>query len=185
MSNGMNERVQKYANELMKIYGTTKQTPPQTEATAQLPVEPNIDIPSMNDKNLQKNVVKVESIINAYCYNEYGSLIVETSSARDTLPVSDALVIVTRGTKIYGLLVTGLSGKTRRLSLPAPPRMYSEIPEASTEAFAMYDTAVHCNGYYTVKNIDVAIFADIDSILPVNMIPLPVASGPREINLYN
>lgn len=177
MCQNTNDRAKEYAEELMKMYGSVKQVS-------------ELDKGGGNDSALQEqeqniyNAEEHKDIINSCCYTETGTLMVETTSVRSAVPVNNVLVIITRGTKLFGLLLTDSDGRTRRIDLPAPPRRNSESPEMQGDPFALYDTEVYCKGYYAVKNTDIPIFAGTDSVLPVNMIPLPAASGSREINFY-
>lgn len=104
-----------------------------------------------------------------------GYLIIKASTARGAIPLEGASVNV-RGAEaensgIINSLTTNSSGLTRKLSLPAPPRLLSQAPGASLP-YALYDVDVFKDGYIPIKLKNVAVFDSITSIQPAIMIPL-------------
>lgn len=224
----MNDRAQQYADELMKMYGKSKDVqsthrnkqgtdfppapPPQKREErvepAALPADPPVraggrnapvrSAPERSDppplaaertETLPESEPEAEeteeSVTAQEIYPDKGTLVVETTSAREALPVGGALVTITRGTELYGLLRTDESGRTARLELGAPPKENSESFEAEGEVYAAYDAEIYADGYYAVKKVGIPVFADTEVMLPVNMIPLPEASAQREITFYD
>ena len=104
-----------------------------------------------------------------------GYLIVNVSTARGAIPLEDAAVTVTYdepdNTSVFAVMTTDMSGKSQKIELPAPSRELSEAP-GNTKPYATYTVAVEKEGYYSVTNAGVPIFAGVTSIQPVEMIPL-------------
>lgn len=69
-------------------------------------------------------------------------------------------------------MVTDVDGLTARVVLPAPKRSYSLSPGAPEMPYATYDMIVNSVGYYTKKLYGIAVFSGVDSIQPIEMIPL-------------
>ena len=106
---------------------------------------------------------------------EYGILLVRTTTASGADPVSDVNVSIS-GTSDVGhdmriSVLSDESGITQPILLPAPPRALSLSPDSTEEAFSRYDVEIYKEGYYRKKLYDVAIFSGITSVLPINMIP--------------
>ncbi len=107
--------------------------------------------------------------------NEYGTLLIRTTTASGAYPVSDVNVSITgvskigKDTKIS--VLTDKSGITQAILLPAPPRALSLSPGGNEQAYSEYDVEIFKEGYYRKKLFNVAIFPGIASVLPVNMIP--------------
>ena len=104
-----------------------------------------------------------------------GYLVVKVSTARGAIPLEDASVNI-RGTgaessDIIYSLTTNRDGLTEKVSLPAPPRAYSESPQDNVP-YALYDIEVFKDGYQNLSFTNVAVFDSITSIQPAVMIPL-------------
>ncbi len=103
-----------------------------------------------------------------------GYLVVNVSTARGAIPLSGASVTVMydepENSSIFTVLTTDMSGKTGKIELPAPARALSEVP-GNAKPYATYTLQIEKNGYYTVTNTNVPIFAGVTSIQPVEMLP--------------
>lgn len=106
---------------------------------------------------------------------EYGILLVRTTTASGAYPVSDVNVSISGASDVgHDMRISVLSdesGITQPILLPAPPRALSLSPDSTEEAFSRYDVEIYKEGYYRKKLYDVAIFSGITSVLPINMIP--------------
>lgn len=104
-----------------------------------------------------------------------GYLIVNVSTARGAIPLAGASVTVMYeepdNSSVFTVLTTDQSGKTARVELPAPDRALSEAP-GSVKPYATYTLSIDREGYYTVTNTGVPVFAGVTSIQPVEMLPL-------------
>ena len=110
-----------------------------------------------------------------------GDLIVQVTLARGSIPVEGATVTVTDGSNPsnrIAVLHTDNSGRTERLSLPAPSASLSQTPVGVTRPYSIYNILVEQPGYYTVRLNAVPIFDRVSSIQPVALIP--VAEGDVE-----
>ena len=106
---------------------------------------------------------------------EYGILLVRTTTASGAYPVSGVNVSISGSSDIgHDIRISVLSdesGITQPILLPTPPRSLSLSPDSSEEAFSRYDVEIYKEGYYRKKLYDVAVFSGITSVLPINMIP--------------
>lgn len=116
------------------------------------------------------------AVVPAMPDSDNGYLVVFTSTANRAIPLENALVTVSTiqpdGTsELLYVTRTNQSGRTARLSLPAPPRHNSLIP-GSDAAYARYTVSVDLYGYQPVTDRDIFVFSDIVATLPISLIPL-------------
>lgn len=109
-----------------------------------------------------------------------GSIRVQVTLARGAIPVPGAKVTITRsGGGVAAELVTDQSGRTPKVTLPAPAASYSQSP-GDVRPYSVYHIKVEVPGYYTEDAVNVPIFDGIDSIQPISLSPLPEGAGMRE-----
>ena len=72
---------------------------------------------------------------------------------------------------IYSL-VTDRDGEIRTLTLPAPPRVFSESPNAPETVFSKYSVEAIGEGVYQKQIIDIEVFSGVTTLLTLDMIPL-------------
>lgn len=108
-----------------------------------------------------------------------GKLIIQTTTARDTLPVSGASVTVSQSGQQEGVpptllfsALTDRSGLTPVFDLPAPPRSASMHPGGQIP-YARYAVQVEHPSYQPMSIVDVTVFDGVVSTLPVFLLPRP------------
>lgn len=104
-----------------------------------------------------------------------GGLIVTVFTAGGALPVEGATVTVTdpeNGETVLRTATTDRSGRTPRFVLPAEAASKSLSPDPTVRPYAVYGIRVVKDGYYTHENSGVPIFAGVNSLQPVELIPL-------------
>lgn len=105
----------------------------------------------------------------------FGYLTVRAYTAGEALPVEGATVTVRDGGD--GLItedivrITGRSGQTELIALPAPPAADSQSP-SETRPYAIYDLTVTHPRFYPFNATGVPVFSGITSLQPINMVPL-------------
>ena len=98
----------------------------------------------------------------------YGFLQVLVRTAKESLPIRDAQVLVEGATLSRGLL-TDRSGRTEQIPLPTPPASSSQ--SAGQKApFALYRVTVEKAGFYTQITENVPVFEGIVSLQPITLI---------------
>lgn len=106
----------------------------------------------------------------------FGTLVVRVFTAREALPVADALVLISRRIDGNPTLQwsgrTDVSGNTPEIQLPTPEASLSEEP-GHVHPYASYDIEVDQDGFYTAVFRNVPIFAGVTAVQPVEMVPLP------------
>ena len=107
----------------------------------------------------------------------YGTLIVQTTSASEAIPIRGASVIVRLAREngesdLFRILTTDESGLTSpiRIETPAPAESLSP---GGKKPYSEISTEVTAEGYYSVVNTGIPIYPGITSIQPVRMIPIP------------
>jgi hypothetical protein len=111
-------------------------------------------------------------------YEKKGNIVVNITTAGGALPSEGAVVRVSgadsnNGGIIYSFL-TDADGTIRNVELPAPPRVDSLLPGPKETPYALYDIKVSLEGYYTFRISDVAVFEGETSVVPINLIPMPL-----------
>lgn len=109
--------------------------------------------------------------------DSWGFLQFNVYTADGAVPVPGALVIVRKrlpgGNGLVRVLLTNRGGKTPTIALPAPGQRYSQYPGSSVRPYSEYEVVVRANGYYTIRDISIPIFAGIKTVQPIDLIPLP------------
>ena len=104
-----------------------------------------------------------------------GFLQIKAYSASEALPTPSVTVRIS-GNDSYSngierITVTGRSGLSEKIPLPAPPLELSQAPNPREQPYSTYDIEASADGYYPKTILNVAVFAGILSILPLQMIP--------------
>ncbi len=109
-----------------------------------------------------------------------GRLIVRVFTARGGIPIKDALVTISSADpdvpSPYAVLTTDSSGRTPTISLPAPPQSLSLSPSDESVypallPYSLYTVRIEREGFYTITNLNVRIFAGITAIQDADLIP--------------
>ena len=113
-------------------------------------------------------------------YSETGFLIVRVYTARGGIPIEGALVTISYADagqpSPHAVLTTDQSGKTPTIALATPPRSLSLTPEDTSVypgvlPYALYNIEIAREGFYTLTDINVRIFAEITAIQDADLIP--------------
>lgn len=136
---------------------------------------------------MENNTVSIPGAI-PNGYTASGFLTVRVYTARGGIPIEGALVTVSYADAStpspHAVLTTDRSGKTPTISLPAPPRSLSLTPEDTSVyprllPYALYNITIAREGFYTLNDLNVRIFAGITAIQDADLIPISEAL-PRE-----
>lgn len=110
----------------------------------------------------------------------YGFLNISVRTARDALPVPGAYVVITTDYKKAGVLdtpdeivytaYTDISGATPKIRLEAPSVEGSSGPGRSNPCY-YYNIRTSKEGFYTIENVSVEIYAGITTLQTIRMIP--------------
>ena len=126
-------------------------------------------------QSAQTSVEQTQDYLNFIKDNpKQGELKIQANTARQSLPVSNVLVEISKNfngiKKLFYSLKTDQSGIIDGILLPAPDKEISQQP-STTIPYASYDIlATHPN--YTEKNYqDVQIYDGVKSIQPINLTP--------------
>ena len=117
-----------------------------------------------------------------------GTLIVQVALARGAVPVAGAKVIVSQGdgdNAVIAELFTDKSGRTEKISLPAPMTEYSQAPGGNIRPYSIYNITVELAGYYTEKAINVPVFDKTVSVQPIALMPLSEKSTQEDLMIID
>ena len=111
-----------------------------------------------------------------------GYLAVNVVQRRGLYPLAGALVTVSSGQgearQVWARGITDESGQTGPFPLPAPPRGWSQSPQAATvRVYGRYDVSVEAEGMNPCLRQNVPVFDGVTSIQSVN---LTTVSSPPE-----
>jgi len=114
---------------------------------------------------------------------------VRVSTASGAIPLEDALVTVTSykaqdGSDILHAQKTDMSGLTKRLPLPAPPKSASLSP-GNGKSYSSYNVRVDKDGYSSQLYINVPIFDGITAVQNADLVPLPENGETDRADPYN
>ena len=113
--------------------------------------------------------------------NENGFITVTVKTAGGALPVENAVVTVKdENENILYVQFTDRSGRTPRLLLPAPPLVNSSSPGAADPPFFSYNVDTDKQGFISVRNLRVPVYPGINSIQPVELLPLPEGTAKEQ-----
>ena len=107
----------------------------------------------------------------------YGTLIVQATSASEAIPISGASVIVRLAREddksdLFRILTTDESGLTAPIRIETPSPSESLVP-GGKKPYSEISTEVTSPRYYSIINTRIPIYPGITSIQPVRMIPIP------------
>jgi len=112
-----------------------------------------------------------------------GKLVIQTTTAREALPVVGATVTVSQTGQEAGVpptllhsVSTDRSGRTPVFDLPAPPRAAS-MQTGGDKPYARYTVQVEHPDFQPVSIVDVTIFDGVVSTLPVFLVPRAEQAG--------
>ena len=119
-----------------------------------------------------------------------GYVIVSVGGAGGAIPLSDAIVRIfeyspdssSKNGKLIATLKTDRSGKSEKISLPAPPRSSSLYPSGE-KSYSTYNIDAYLEGYYPEQYINVPIFDGVTAIQNINLIP--IAENGKESLTYD
>ena len=115
--------------------------------------------------------------------NESGYITVAVKTAGGALPVENAVVTVKdENDNILYAVFTDRSGKTPRLVVPAPPKSNSETPNTGLPPFYKYTVDTDKQGFVSVRNLNLPVYPGINSIQPVELLPLPEGASSPNVN---
>ena len=159
----MEKTIEDYKRELMDFYRRHEAVPANTqdirpsEVDENIGSRPTIPLPS-------------QPMPEPEAYTGVGGLTVALTHSRGLYPVAGANVTVLDGNRVIEREVTDLSGKTKRLLLPAPSKIYSEAPgENYRDVSAFYDIKIEAEGFLPVTVEGVPIFDGVNTTQPLDL----------------
>lgn len=177
----MSDRIAASRAEMLAAY--RRQQPVAEPAQEEERPTPPVELPSETEELPTEQPIPVLPDT-APVYDAIGYLQVHTMAANQSIPVPDALVIVTQtvdgNEEIVALGETDWSGNTATWPLPAPdPQQFEQSDTLASPAF--YTVRTIADGYTVVRNLEVPLYGGIKDVQAVNMIPLPEAQPINEI----
>ena len=113
--------------------------------------------------------------------NRRGTLRFRVYTAREALPVTGALIEVTKvignNKHTFYKLTTDISGNTPVVYLPAPSSELSQNPENTIQPYALYDVYITADDFRDVSIKNLPIFDGILSEQGIAMVPIIAATA--------
>lgn len=103
-----------------------------------------------------------------------GTLVFEIYTAREALPIPGAAATLTdpeTGEKLH--FISDVDGRTPPVCLQAPDVDLSLSPNPGAQPYKQYNARIEAEGYIPVTVEGVQLFPGIESVLPVEMQPIP------------
>lgn len=131
----------------------------------------------------QKNINYLTNTISEFLKtnSETGFLTFQVTTAQGNIPVENARISISiplgNDYHIAKILYSDESGKTAPFPLPAPDSSLSNTP-GNKKPYSEYNVSATADGYNTVQLFNVPVFEGINSIQPINL--LPVFGGENE-----
>lgn len=171
----MEKSIEDYKRELLEFSRRAKVLPANTQDIR--PPEVDEAIGTRPDVPLSP-----EFLPDPESYTGSGGLTVALTHSRGLYPVSGATVTVYDGNRVIEREVTDLSGKTKRVLLPAPSKIYSESPgENPRDVSAFYDLSIEADGFLPVRIEGVPIFDGVNTTQPLDLTYRVSAAGDQTI----
>ncbi len=173
----MEKSIEDYKRELMELYHSRKAIPVNTQDVRPPEVDENIG----TRPTLQ---LPEEIVPEPESYTGRGGLTIALTHSRGLYPVSGANVTVLQGDRTIEREVTDLSGKTGRIMLPAPSKIYSESPgENYRDVAAFYDIRIDADGFLPVRIEGVPIFDGVNTTQPLDLTYIAAAGNNQPITI--
>ena len=107
--------------------------------------------------------------------NKTGYLTARVSTAGGALPIEGALVRIKGAEEVNETVnysrITDNDGIVLRIPLPTASASLSQSPNPAESPYSLYNVEIARDGFFLKKLYNVAIFENIETILPVNLIP--------------
>ena len=179
-SHDMSDRIAASRAEMLAAY---RRQQPAAELPQEEPVPPETQPDNVQPIADEQPAPITQAV--APVYDAIGYLQILAIAGYKSLPVPDALVIVTQtvdgNEELVALGETDWSGNTTIWSLPAPePTQFEQSDTQASPAF--YTVRTIAEGYTIVRNLEVPLYGGITVVQEVNMIPLPEAQPMNEIS---
>jgi hypothetical protein len=111
-----------------------------------------------------------------------GFLNVSVTSVRNSIPVAEATVSVSRNGRVIEELTTDSAGQTITVELGTPPIEYSQQP-SEVKPYAEYTVTIDAPGYVHTVIDGVQLFPEQTAIQNVRMNIIPVQPSPAQITI--
>ncbi len=102
-----------------------------------------------------------------------GTITSQISTSNMVIPLLDAYVWISQGDELISFQVTDENGKTEPTELETPNKEESLSPESGAPAFAVCDIHIYHPLYQPAVIRNVQVFAGINSLQELSLIPLP------------
>ncbi len=106
---------------------------------------------------------------------EQGTLLVKLESAREALPVRGTVTVFQTEDGVRRQIIqfmTDADGLTTPVTLDAPDKALSLMPDSTEQVYAVYDVEVEAQGYSPMLFEGVQVYSGVEAYLPVMMVPI-------------
>lgn len=159
--------VEKYKNEMLNMYRTTRAVPTVTEPDMQIPTAPQVSVTD----------------------DSRGGLVAIVTTVRNLYPVPNARVTVFTGNiddkQIVATDVTDSSGRTGIFNLKTPSRELSQQADRNALPYAVYNMMVEADGFIDNIHLNIPVFGGVTSLQRSDMILIETAGVDKDAQIFN
>ncbi len=178
------ELIEKYKNELMRIYRSAHGAPAKP-AAAQTPVQKAPDTFS-GQQGVYDPGQPYEHVDST---GENGRLTLMVSALNGLYPVPEAKITVFTGDyeqmDVKDTGITDQSGKSKTFELYAPSRSLSMQSGATELPYALYNVLVEADGFASNLHLNIPVFKGVTSMQRSNLMPTASLGGGEGPVVYN
>ena len=161
------ETLEKYKNEMLKMYRSQKVQPPAIRPT----------VAEVNPKATETTETPT------------GGLLAVVTTVRNLYPVSNAKVTIFTGDydnkNVIDSAFTDQSGRTKVFILPTPQKALSLDKENKLIPYAVYNMLVEADGYIDNIHLNIPVFSGVTSIQTSNMLLKETAGEGMEMQIFD
>lgn len=185
--------IEKYKNELMKMYRTHADTRARYTAAPAVPDSENPKVQTPPTDSTQPGFyVPGEPSMGNDASDTNGRLVAIVTALSYLYPVPNARVTIFTGPyenmQIVATDTTNESGRTKIFELPAPSRELSMQSGSTEQPYSLYNMLIEADGFVSNLHLNIPVFRGVTSLQRSNLLPVSAAGnidGPIIYNEYS
>lgn len=183
--------IEKYKNELMKMYRAHADTRARFTAADAEPSEETAPQVQMPPTELEQPGVYVpgEPSLGDDASDQNGRLVAIVTAISYLYPVPNAKVTIFTGPyeemQVAATDTTNQSGRTAVFELYAPPRQLSMQSGSTEQPYSLYNMLIEAEGFVSNLHLNIPVFRGVTSLQRSNLLPVSAAGKITGPIVYN
>lgn len=184
--------IEKYKNELMKMYRTHADTRARSAAA---PAEPAEEAPTPKEQTPPTDATQPGFYVPGApskgddASDVNGRLVAIVTAISYLYPVPDAKVTIFTGPyenmQVVATDTTNESGRTKVFELSAPPRQLSMQSDSAVQPYSLYNMLIEADGFVSNLHLNIPVFRGVTSLQRSNLLPVSAAGNIDGPIIYN